>query len=36
MEKIFEIEDTETHKKELRKFCAVFPPPERDALEMLK
>lgn len=36
MEKIFEIEDAETQKKELRKFCAVFPPPERYALEMLK
>ncbi len=36
MEKIFEIKDGKEHKKQLRKFCSVFPPPERYAYEMLE
>ena len=36
MEQIFEIEDANKHKQELRKFCAVFPPPERYFAEIIK
>jgi len=36
LEKIFEIDDGDEHKKLLRKFCTVFPPPEEYAHEMLE
>lgn len=36
MEKIFDIEDSDEHNNQLRKFCTIFPPPEEYAQDMLK